>query len=170
MSIRYSILSSCLNEGRKKKREWPVRLFTRIAEPVAYPYLPYHTSSTILPLPFLLYHTSSTIPPPPYHPCHTKTILYPYFYYTVPYLYHAVPVWCPLCTILKKLYYTVPYLYFSVPTCTMPVPCLSCSVAGGLRSFARLQRPSGSPVIKTNLHLPMQIPGSHHYHCYHHHH
>ena len=39
ISIRYSILSSCLNEGRKK-REWPVGLFTRIAEPE--PPLPLH--------------------------------------------------------------------------------------------------------------------------------
>ena len=42
ISIRYSILSSCLNEGRKK-REWPVGLFTRIAEPE--PPLP--TTSTL---------------------------------------------------------------------------------------------------------------------------
>ena len=123
ISIRYSILSSCLNEGRKK-REWPVGLFTRIAEPEP-------------PLP-----TTSTLPSMSKR---TKLIQY-----------------------LIKLHSTVQYQTCSImggsDTCSSaPIPAVAY-VQEGLRSFARLRWPSGSPVIKTNLHLPMQIPGSHHHH------
>ena len=121
ISIRYSILSSCLNEGRKR-REWPVGLFTRIAEPEP-------------PLP-----TTSTLPSMSKR---TKLIQY-----------------------LIKLYRTVHKHKGGSDTCSPPAVAY---VQEGLRSFARLRWPSGSPVIKTNLQLPMQIQGSHHHHHYHDH-
>ena len=110
----------------------------------SYPHYPYLHHTSIVPLPYLQ-HTS-TVPPPYLY--HTPTIPSPYLHHT-----STISKRTKLIQYFIKLYRTVQY-----HTCN--------SVEGGLRSFARLQRPSGSPVIKTNLHLPMQIPGSH---CHHHH-